>query len=154
MRKPGKRLIIEQMDQKMAHFKRIVKVEPPAHGWIKSIRVALNMTLHQCAGRMGITASSVRALEQRETAGAITIKGLRSAANALGLDLIYGFAPKGESLEQMIEQKALDVAREIVKRTNTTMTLEDQQVKKERLEKAITELADEIKREMPKYLWD
>lgn len=154
MNKSNKRLLIDQMDQRMAHFRRIVKISPPANGWIKSIRMALNMTLHQCAVRMGITPSSVRALEQREVEGGITLKGLKSAANALGMDLVYGFVPKGESLSQMIEHRAISVAREIVMRTNTTMSLEDQQVKKKRLEKAIAELADEIKREMPTYLWD
>lgn len=154
MKKPSKRLIIDQMDQKMIPFKRITEMPPPAIGWIKSVRTALNMTLKQCADRIGITASSVQALEQREATGAITIKGLRAAANALGMDLIYGFAPREESLAQMIERKAMRVSREIVMRTNTTMGLEDQQVKKERLEKAIVELADEIKRELPKYLWD
>lgn len=34
------------------------------------------------------------------------------------------------------------------------MKLEDQRVSKERVEKAVRELADEIKREMPRYLWD
>lgn len=154
MKKSSKRLVIDQMDQRMAYFKQVAKTAPPASGWIKSIRMALNMTLHQCAGRMGITASSVRALEQREVQGAITIKGLKSAANALGMDLIYGFIPKEGSLTQMIEQRAISVAREIVMRTNTTMSLEDQQVNRKRLEKAVQELADEIKREMPKYLWD
>jgi hypothetical protein len=39
-------------------------------------------------------------------------------------------------------------------RTNTTMTLEDQQNSRERIEKAISQKAVEIKFEMPKYLWD
>lgn len=154
MNKPNKRLLIDQMDHRLAYFKGVAKISPPAGGWLKSIRTSLNMTLHQCAVRMGITPSSVRALEQREVDGAITIKGLKSAANALGMDLVYGFVPKGESLSQMIEQRAFSVAREIVMRTNTTMSLEDQQVKRKRLERAIAELADEIKREMPRYLWD
>jgi len=34
------------------------------------------------------------------------------------------------------------------------MNLEDQRVDKERIEKAIREQADEIKRERPRYLWD
>jgi hypothetical protein len=34
------------------------------------------------------------------------------------------------------------------------MTLEDQQNSKERIEKAIKQKTEEIKYEMPKYLWD
>jgi hypothetical protein len=41
-----------------------------------------------------------------------------------------------------------------VMRTDTTMKLEDQGVRKEQLEHDIRELADELKREMPRYLWD
>jgi hypothetical protein len=34
------------------------------------------------------------------------------------------------------------------------MALEDQQNSKERIEQAIAQKTSEIKREMPKYLWD
>jgi hypothetical protein len=39
-------------------------------------------------------------------------------------------------------------------RTHATMTLENQQNSKERIEKAIAQKTAEIKFEMPKYLWD
>jgi hypothetical protein len=39
-------------------------------------------------------------------------------------------------------------------RTNHTMTLEGQQNSTDRIVKAIAQKTDEIKREMPKYLWD
>jgi hypothetical protein len=45
-------------------------------------------------------------------------------------------------------------ASEIVKRTSTSMTLEDQGNSESRLRKAILEKAAEIKYEMPRYLWD
>jgi hypothetical protein len=54
----------------------------------------------------------------------------------------------------MIEKRAKEFATEIVMRTNSTMTLEDQQNSKERIEKAIAQKTNEIKNEMPKYLWD
>jgi hypothetical protein len=54
----------------------------------------------------------------------------------------------------MIEKKAEEKAREIVARTSVNMNLEDQKNSKSRLEKAVKERAEEIKREMPKYLWD
>jgi hypothetical protein len=52
------------------------------------------------------------------------------------------------------EKRAKVLATEIVMRTNNTMTLEDQQNSKERIEKAIAQKTNEIKSEMPKYLWD
>ena len=79
---------------------------------------------------------------------------MREAGNALGLKLVYGFIPKEKSLEKMIEQKAYEIAKEIVLRTSHSMMLEDQQNSNERIEKAIKERAEEIKNEMPGYLWD
>jgi hypothetical protein len=59
-----------------------------------------------------------------------------------------------ESLEQMIEKRARELATEIVIRTHATMTLEDQQNSKERIEQAIEQKTAEIKFEMPRYLWN
>jgi hypothetical protein len=79
---------------------------------------------------------------------------LREAAEALDMTLVYGFIPKDGSLEKMIERKAYEKARKIVSRTSTTMKLEDQGNSKERIKQAVAEPAEEIKREMPKNLWD
>jgi len=69
------------------------------------------------------------------------------------IQLVYGFVPR-ESFEKTLDKQALMVAKKIVMRTDNTMNLEDQRVDKERIEKAIREQADEIKRERPRYLWD
>ena len=79
---------------------------------------------------------------------------LKDAANELDLKLVYGFVSKHGSIEKMIEERAKKLATEIVMRTNTTMTLEDQQNSMERIDKAIAQKTVEIKFEMPKYLWD
>jgi hypothetical protein len=54
----------------------------------------------------------------------------------------------------MIEKRAKEIAKEIVSRTNNTMTLENQQNSIERIEQAIEQKTAEIKYDMPKYLWD
>jgi hypothetical protein len=54
----------------------------------------------------------------------------------------------------MIEKRANELAIEIVMRTNATMTLEDQQNSRERIEQAVAHKTAEIKFEMPKFLWD
>ena len=64
------------------------------------------------------------------------------------------FEAQEESLEKMIEKKAYEIAKEIVMRTSHSMMLEDQENSKERIEKAIKERAEEIKNEMPGYLWN
>jgi predicted DNA-binding mobile mystery protein A len=103
---------------------------------------------------MNFSAQNIRQLENREIAGTISLNTLRDVANAMDMQLVYGFVSKHESLEQMIEKRAAALATEIVMRTNNTMTLENQQNSKSRIEKAIAQKTAEIKYEMPKYLWD
>jgi predicted DNA-binding mobile mystery protein A len=146
------KLQIEQLDQKLAHFIHFPDV--PQKGWIHGIRTALKISFRQVGERMGITPQSAQEIETRERAGNISVKTLRDVATALDMKLVYGFVPKGNSFEKMLEQQALTVARKIVLRADNTMKLEDQGVSKDRVEKAVRELADEIKREMPRYLWD
>jgi predicted DNA-binding mobile mystery protein A len=103
---------------------------------------------------MGVTAPTAFAMEKREKDGTISLNTLKKAAAALNVKLVYGFLPNDGTFEKMIERRALTIAQKIVMRTDTTMKLEDQQVSRQRLEKSIKELAEEIKNEVPKYLWD
>jgi predicted DNA-binding mobile mystery protein A len=146
------KLQIEQLDRKLSLFHNFP--EMPGKGWIHGIRTALKMSFRQFGKRLNITAQSAQEIETREKNGNITLKSLRDVASALNMRLVYGFVPRDGSFEKMLEQQALLVAREIVSRTDTTMKLENQQVSKQRVEKSVRELADEIKREMPRYLWD
>ncbi|MEW6467970.1 MAG: mobile mystery protein A [Bacteroidota bacterium] len=148
------RLLIEQVDKKLFLFKSVENVSPPQRGWVYAIRTALKMSLRQLAARLKMSAQSVDELEKREANGSITIKTLREVAKAFDLKLVYGFVPKGESIESMIEKRANEKAREIVLRTSNTMKLEDQENSQERIDKAIKSKAEEIKNKMPKYLWD
>ena len=70
------------------------------------------------------------------------------------MKLVYGFIPKAGSLEKMIENRAKEIAEEIVRRTSASMVLEDQGNTETRLRKAIQEKTAELKHEMPRYLWD
>jgi hypothetical protein len=54
----------------------------------------------------------------------------------------------------MIEKRAKELAQKIVLRTSNSMKLEDQENSGERIEKAIQEKTEEIKEELPKYLWE
>ncbi len=147
-------LLIEQLDSKLMCFREVEDVISPSVGWIKSIRTALKMSLRQLGGRLNISPQAVRNMEKREAEGTITLNTLKELAFALDMRFVYGFIPKDGSIEQMIEKRAKEIATEIVSRTNTTMTLEDQQNSKERIKKAIEQKSKEIKYEMPKYLWD
>jgi hypothetical protein len=70
------------------------------------------------------------------------------------MELVYGLVPRGGSIEKMIDAKAHKIAEQIVRRTSVNMRLEDQENSPLRLERAIKEKTEEIKQEMPRYLWD
>ena len=126
----------------------------PPSGWVYSIRQALGMSMRQLGSKMGITPQSVKEIEEREKNGTVTLKVLRQFGQALDLKLIYGFVPSDGSLEKIIERRAVEMAIEIVNRTSASMKLEDQENRPDRLRKAVNEKAEEIKLQMPKYLWD
>jgi predicted DNA-binding mobile mystery protein A len=148
------KLLQEQLERKFYPFQQAASVPTPSEGWIHAIRTALQMSLKQLSARLHITPQGVKVMEQREREGAITIKTLREVANALDMQLVYGFVPQDGTLEALINKRALELARQIVLRTSRSMKLEDQENTPERLEKAIKERAEELKSEMPKLLWD
>ncbi len=148
------RLLIEQADRKLAAFRYLDSIVIPEKGWIFTIRIALKMSLRQLGNRLKISPQSVKEIEEREAKGSITLKGLKEAGAVLDMKFVYGFIPKEHNIEEMIEKRAMEIAKEIVMRTSNTMQLEDQKNSKERIEKAIKSRAEEIKSKMPKYLWD
>ena len=148
------KLIIEQLDRKFLTLKSLNQFSSPERGWIFNIRTALKMSLRQLGKRLGISAQSVKEIEQREAEGSLTLRSLSDVAKALDMKLVYAIIPKEETLERMIEKRADKIAREIVLRTSNTMSLEDQKVSDTRIKKAIEEKADEIINKMPRYLWD
>jgi predicted DNA-binding mobile mystery protein A len=147
-------LLLQQTDKKLYAFIDLKATVVPSKGWINAFRSALKMSLRQLGNRLNIAPQSTKEIEEREANGTITLNNLRDVANALDMQLVYGFVSKHKSLEQMIEKRASELANEIVMRTNNTMALEDQQNSKKRIEQAITQKTFEIKSEMPKYLWD
>jgi predicted DNA-binding mobile mystery protein A len=144
---------VRQLDKKLDTFK-ILKNNLPTNGWINLIRKTLKMSLRQLGNRMSITPQSLKEIEEREKEGSISLKTLKDAANALEMELVYGFIPKEDSLEKVIERRAHEMAKKIVSRTSVSMKLEDQENSKARQKEAVEELAGELKRELAKSLWD
>ena len=148
------KLILEQVDRRMREVRLLDSTVLPNEGWIYSIRNALGMSLRQLGKRMNITAQSVKEIEIREKKGTVSLAVLRQVGACLDMKLVYCFIPKAGSLEQLIENRATELATEIVRRTSASMILEDQENTETRLRKSILEKTAEIKQEMPKYLWE
>lgn len=147
-------LQLQQLNNKMASFALLTEVAIPPTGWIKAIRTAFGMSMQQLGKKLSITKQSIQDIEKREQEGAITIKALSELGKALDMRLVYGFVPNDGSLDALIEKKAAQLATTIVLRTSNTMKLEDQENSRQRIAKAIQEKTAELKKEMPKILWD
>lgn len=154
MKAQNNRLIIKQLDKRFQPIHALHEMEPPKEGWVRAIRKALNMSLRQLGERLSITPQGVKKIEQSEGHGGITLNALREVGDALDLQLVYAFIPKAGSLEKIIEKQAEAIARKIVMRTSTTMKLEDQENSNQRIKEAIADLTEELKKEMPRTLWD
>lgn len=150
----NRKLLIEQLDQKLKPFSKAGMVLVPNNGWIHTIRTALNMTLAQLGNNLNITRQGVKRIEDSEAKGTISINSLKGVGEALDLKLVYGFVPKDGSIDNLINFKAEKLARKIVLRTNHNMKLEGQGISDKKIKDSIKELSFEIKREMKKSLWD
>jgi predicted DNA-binding mobile mystery protein A len=153
MEKLNRKLMIEQLDRKLAKLHVLKEVEVPSKGWINAVRTTLNMSLVQLAKRLNKSSVSVKEIEEREQNRTITLKKLIEVGNVLDLQFVYGFLPKESSIEKMIEKRAMQVAREVVMRTSHTMKLEEQENTEERLQQAIKDRAEMLKQGVSKHLW-
>ncbi len=149
-----RKLLIEHLDQKLNPFLESRKVLIPERGWINTIRTTLNMTMAQLGTKLKITRQGVKKIEESEANGTITLNSLKEVANAMDLKLVYALVPKKETIDDLIETKAEELAQKIVLRTNQNMKLEDQGIGDDKISMTIKDLANEIKREMRKSLWD
>jgi predicted DNA-binding mobile mystery protein A len=149
-----RRLLIAHLEDRIRLLAPARALPAPPTGWIRAPRLALGMSLQQLAVKLGVTRQSVRNMEGREAEGGITIKSLREVAQALDMELVYGLVPRDGSLDAYIERRARRLAEEIVGRTATTMSLEDQGNTEERLRQAIEARTLALRQEMPKMLWD
>jgi predicted DNA-binding mobile mystery protein A len=133
-------------DDKLRDFKK------PKSGWIKEIREALGMSLHDLADRLGVIKQNINQLERNEVSGKLTLASLEKAADALDCELVYFLVPRA-SLQSMVEEQALKSAKEIVKMTNTTMGLEDQTASKKSQELLEKKLASELLLKKDRRIW-
>lgn len=149
----AKQLILTQLDKKTSPFKALSTIQVPVNGWINYVRNSLNMTLAQLGNRLGTSRQGVHKMEEREASGAITLKAMQEIAKSLNGQFVYGIVPQ-ESFKKIVDDRAETIARNIVLRTHGHMVLEAQGNTEDRIEQAIAETADELKREMSRVLWD
>lgn len=149
-------LTINQLDRQLKDWQVVNnKYGKPRAGWIKTLRVALSMSAEQFANRLGLTRGRINQLEKAEVHDAVTLRALKEAANALGCELIYAIVPKGKStLEDIIKNRASEVAKEQVTRVAHSMALEAQSVDEITLKTQKDNLTKNLMEHLNKKIWE
>jgi len=146
-------IIQEQLSNQLAPLQKVqANFTVPHAGWIRAIRQALGMQTQQLAKRLDVSASQISQLERDEQLGNVTLKRMKKIAEGLNCVFVYALLPN-QSLEQMIETKALKKARDIVMKISKSMELENQALQKQLLNTEIKRLAEKL-RQSPKELWN
>lgn len=142
-----------QLDKRLAPLGTPDVLTRPARGWVKAIREALGMTSAQLAKRMGVSQPRVIALEQAEARNAVTIESLERAARALDCRLVYALVPR-QSLETIVEERALPLAKQRLAAARHTMALEAQSVEPADEREQLARLARQIIEKAGSELWE
>ncbi len=141
------------MDKKIAPWLPLGPEKRPSIGWLKAVRGALGISSRQLAQIIGIDASAITRLEEREPAGKVTLELLDRAAGAMGCKIVYAIVPNEEykSLEGIIETRARNAAEALLKRVEHSMKLEAQGSPDSTLE--LEKLTRELKEKMDPRIW-
>ena len=147
-----KKLIREQLDKKLIPLKTLANSGMPEMGWIKSIREALGMSAKDVAKKVGIDQSRISRLENAEKNGNVKLSSLQRIATGLGMEFVYGIVPKN-TLESLVREQALKIAKDKMKRLSHTMHLELQELSDDEKENALKDMIDKILIDEPKDFW-
>lgn len=148
-------LMIKQLDQQLQMWKKAARTSTnPRIGWIKAIRLALNMTADQFAIRLGVKRARVNQLEKAEVNDAVTLRSLRDAADALGCEVVYAIVPKNhQTLEDILRARAQQIAKERIARVSHSMALEAQTIDKDNLKNQQEDLIRSLLENLNKKFW-
>ncbi|KRQ01787.1 transcriptional regulator [Bradyrhizobium yuanmingense] len=136
---------LRRLDERLASAKPVDRFAPPPRGWIRAIRDGLGMSGAQLGKRIGVTQQTIKAFELSEENGTIQLQTLRRVAYALGGKLVYAIVPD-TSLEEMVRNRAREIAMKTLARVSHTMRLEDQATSKADLEERIDSyIRDELR---------
>ncbi len=141
MRPEDRVLARKQLDKRLQSVRDADALIRPPRGWIKAVREALGPTTAQMVKRMGVSQPRIVGVEEAENIAAITVATLELAAHALDCRLVYTLVPR-KPLQQLVEDRARQVASTHLQSACHTMALEAQSVEKEQLEALVRKLIE------------
>lgn len=148
----------ENLSQVSRKFKSMGDVPPwllhnlSAAVQIRVIRQALGMTQAQVAKRLGVRQGDVAKIE-KVNAKDIRVSTLRKIAEVLGCEFLTVFVPK-EEVKQVVEKKAMELAKKIVLANTANMAMELQKPDSETIEEEIRTIQEEIVKKRRSCLWE
>ena len=143
----------KHLDARLTPLRASTAFVRPSRGWVRAIRDALGMTTGQLAKRIGVDQSRITKLERAEIEGSVTLKTLRQAAEGLGCTLVYAFVPD-PSLDELVRQRAEEIADRELARVDHTMRLENQALNRHDLKQERARLVAALLAGNPRRLWD
>jgi len=143
----------KNLDKRLNTLRNINEFARPPRGWIKAIRESLGMTTKQLGQRIGVSQPRALEIEKNEMSGTLSLDSLERAARALDCQLVYAIVPN-ESLETMIEKRAHNLAKNRLKHTAHSMSLEDQSVSAEDAKQQLQELTRQLAEKSSSELWE
>jgi predicted DNA-binding mobile mystery protein A len=153
MNPKNKHIVRQQLDKTLSLFGFSRNMQPPVKGWIRAVREALGMSGTQLAKRLKVSQPRIPKLEQDELSGAVTLKTMRQAAEALDCVFVYALVPR-TSLEDTVRTQARKIAAERMQRVSHTMLLEAQGLSEDEQRASVDAAIEELVRELPKELWE
>jgi len=151
--KNRKKLVRKQLDKTLLEFRPILDISIPQKGWIRAIRDSLGMSGKQLADRLRVTQQRVSEIERDELSGSVTLKSMRKVADCLDCVFVYALVPQ-ISLEQVVHDRAKQVAEERLKRASQSMLLEGQGLSEDDELDALSDMIEEMIETQPSTLWD
>jgi predicted DNA-binding mobile mystery protein A len=152
MKPKHRRTMRDQLDKTFAQLTNLKTLQAPVKGWLRSIREALGMSGKQLGKRLEVSQPRVVQLEKDELSGALTLKTMRQAAEAMDCVFVYAVVPR-TSLEETMHRQARKVATERLSRTSHTMLLEDQMVSNDEQKKMFEDKVEDLIRNIPNDFW-
>jgi predicted DNA-binding mobile mystery protein A len=114
------------LDERLAHVRQAAPALAVPHGgWLRAVRESLGIPSEVLGRRLALNGRTVRRIELNELNGVIQLDTMARAADALGCDLVYALVPR-RPLEQMVVDRALELAVAELARMDHTMALEGQ----------------------------
>lgn len=132
------------LDRRAVHLHALADAAAVPHGgWVRAVRQALGMSAADLGRRVGVSENSVHSLERNEVARSVRLDTLTRAADAMDCVLVYALVPR-RSLEDVVVERARDVAAHQMHRVGHTMSLEEQAVSDEVMREQWLDLSREL----------